>query len=196
MLALVAGNVELVGAGLAAAVAFAQGGGAVRRAAGDFVHLGQAGTGIGHANDHHPVMEQGGVEGRDGGFLPAVLGGGADKHAAHLAHQFALLPQCAGLVEKVAHLAAHIAESRGRAEDHRVIVRQVGGLGNGRGLIGLGMDGSRGFRRHGFGHALDVHAAARHAARAFGHGVRHGFHMTPGAVIQNKNLCHFRCPFR
>lgn len=46
------------------------------------------------------------------GFLSAVLGSRGREHAAHFANQAAVYPQPAGLVEKIAHLRAHIAETR------------------------------------------------------------------------------------
>src|SRR3546814_13965727 len=57
--------------------------------------------------------------------LPILLGGGRGEGAADLADQRALGPQAAGLVEEVTHLGRHVAETRRRAEDDRVIARQL-----------------------------------------------------------------------
>src|SRR5262249_53678468 len=71
VLALVTGAVELVGAGLAGAVALGQRGGAVGRPAGDLVHVEQTGEGVGQADDDHALVQQGGVERGDGHLLAA-----------------------------------------------------------------------------------------------------------------------------
>jgi hypothetical protein len=59
--------------------------------------------GIGQPNDNHPMVEQSWDHGQDGGFLAAVLGGGAGKHRAHLSDERAARPERAGLVQKIAH---------------------------------------------------------------------------------------------
>jgi hypothetical protein len=56
--------------------------------------------GIGQPNDNHPMVEQSWDHGQDGGFLAAVLGGGAGKHRAHLSDERAARPERAGLVPK------------------------------------------------------------------------------------------------
>jgi hypothetical protein len=59
------------------------------------------------------------------GFLPAVLTPRTGENTAHLAGQRALDPQSAGLIEKVAHLCAHVSEP-GRSSDRGCIrTRQV-----------------------------------------------------------------------
>jgi multimeric flavodoxin WrbA len=45
------------------------------------------------------------------------------------------------------------------------------------------------FRRHQFGHALDVDRRAG-LAGAFGNGVGHRFDMAIGGIIQDENFCH------
>jgi hypothetical protein len=89
------------------------------------VHVGQSREGIGQADDDHALVQQGRVERGDRRLLTAMLSGGTDEHAANLPNQRALHPEAAGLVEEVAHLGAHIAEARGRAEDDSVVVREL-----------------------------------------------------------------------
>src|SRR5215831_2610189 len=84
VLALIAGAVEFVGARLARAVALGQGAGAVRRAAGDLVHIGQSREGIGQADDDHALVQQGRVERGDRRLLATMLSGGTGEHAADL----------------------------------------------------------------------------------------------------------------
>ncbi len=148
MLALIAGAVEFVGARLARAVALGQGAGAVRRAAGDLVHIGQSREGIGQADDDHALVQQGRMERGDRRLLAAMLSGSTGEHAADLPHQRALHPEAAGLVEEVAHLGAHIAEARGCAEDDGVVVREFFGLRDWRALVQLHAGFLGDFLRH------------------------------------------------
>src|SRR5271155_3666109 len=71
------------------------------------------------------------MEAGDGGFLAAVLRSGGGEDAAYLADQSAAKPDGSGLVEEGAHLAGHVAEARGSAENDGVgfgeIVQRGGG---------------------------------------------------------------------
>ena len=60
------------------------------------------------------------MKGEDGGFLAAVLGGTAGKNTADFADQRAFGPQRTGGIQKLAHLPAHIAKTRGGAENHGI----------------------------------------------------------------------------
>ena len=75
MLALESRTCQFVVGRLAGAIAIGNGGCAIGATAchSRIVHL--AGKGIGQAHNHHAVMQQDGVGGQDGAFLPAMLGG-------------------------------------------------------------------------------------------------------------------------
>ena len=126
MPALITGNGQLVGGWLPAAIMVGQGGGAVGRAAGDFFHVQKLGAGVRHAHDDHAVVDQSVVKRRDGRFLAAMLGAGGYKDAANLADKLAARPEAASLVKEIAHLRAHVAETRRRAENDCVVVGQFG----------------------------------------------------------------------
>src|SRR3546814_12274153 len=83
-------------------------------------------------------MQQREMEAEDGAFLAAVLRGARREHAADLADQRALHPQRTRLVEKRAHLAGHVAVARRRAENDRVVIRQVFTCHDRRRLVKLG----------------------------------------------------------
>src|SRR5918996_790791 len=119
VLALETGHAELVLGRLARAVAGRDRAGAVGRSAGDLVQRPLRRAGIGQADDHHAVVEQGGVEGEDRRLLAAMLRGAAGEHAADLADQTVGNPNAAGAVEKGAHRRRHVAEPGRRAEDDR-----------------------------------------------------------------------------
>src|SRR6478672_4019236 len=125
MAALEAGALELVSAPLARAVGFGQCTGAIRRAAGDLLHVVQAREGVGQTDDDHALKQQRRMERSDRHLLAAMLGRGGAKYAADLADQRTLHPVAAGLVEEVAHLRAHIAEARGCAEYYGVVIREL-----------------------------------------------------------------------
>src|SRR6185437_2495073 len=50
------------------------------------------------------------------------------------------------------------------------------------------------FRRHQLGHALDIDGDAR-TARALGDGVRHGFDVAVGRVVEDEDFGHGGSPF-
>jgi hypothetical protein len=106
----------------------------------------------------------------------------------------ALDPETAGLVEKAAHLARHIAKARGHAKQDGIVVGQFGWAGDLCGLIGLAACVLEDILGHGFGHALDGDLGTADAAGAFGHGLRHGFDMTVHGVVENQHFCHFEQP--
>src|SRR5213083_2596629 len=88
---------EFVFARLTAAVAAGDRGGAVGRAAGDFIELHLAGKTIIEADDRHAKVQQVGDNRKQRGLLAAVLSGARGEGAADLAVQGALGPQAAGL---------------------------------------------------------------------------------------------------
>src|SRR3546814_3672726 len=92
--------------------------------------------------------------------LPILLGGGRGEGAADLADQRALGPQAAGLVEEVTHLGRHVAETRRRAEDDRVIARQLVDRGDRRLLVELHAGLLGHFARHQFRYAPEGHLGA------------------------------------
>ena len=90
------------------------------------------------------------MERGDGGFVAAMLGAGGSEHRAYLAHQLALRPEAAGLVEEGAHLAGHVAEAGRAAEDDGVVVGQFLDGGDRMFEIGLGTDAGQGLQRSWF----------------------------------------------
>src|SRR5699024_6472081 len=90
--------------------------------------------------------------GENGAFVAAARAS-RGEYAANLVFQFALEPHWAGLVEKIAHLPAHVAEARGRTDDDGVVVAQRVRVGNGSALIHFGAGIARYTFRHEFGHA-------------------------------------------
>src|SRR6266478_912336 len=70
-------------------------------------------------------MKQRQVEARDRGFVASMLGADAGEHTADLVDQSAAHPMPTALIEKIAHLGAHVAEARGRAEDDRVCLGKL-----------------------------------------------------------------------
>src|SRR5687768_15294037 len=82
VLALEARHGELAFARLAPAVAAGDGAGAIGRTAGDLVQPHLRLAGIGQADNHHALVQQGSVEGEDGALLAAMLGRGRGEHAA------------------------------------------------------------------------------------------------------------------
>src|SRR3546814_3231622 len=96
------------------------------------------------------------MEAEDGAFLAAVLLGARREHAADLADQRALHPQRTRLVEKRAHLAGHVAVARRRAENDRVVIRQVFNRHDRRRLVKLGADFLQYILGNRLRYALDV----------------------------------------
>jgi hypothetical protein len=94
--------------------------GTVWRAASDLRHIQQASLAIRNAHDHRAVMQQGTVETGDRGLLATVLGGGGRENATDLTDESPAEPELPGLVQKVPHLRAHVAESGWRAEDNGI----------------------------------------------------------------------------
>src|SRR5690625_6649542 len=125
-LPLVASNVQLSGVGLAGAIRSGDGGGPVGRAAPHLADVIQLLHAIAGGDNDHAVVGQGDPGGADGGFLTAA-GSGGGEYAGQLAQQGFLDPQPAGLVEKGAHLAGHVAKAGGSAEEDGVVVWQLPG---------------------------------------------------------------------
>ena len=124
------------------------------------------------------------------GFLAAVLAGGGTKGAADLADQRAGEPQAAGLIEEVAHLRRHVAETRRRADDDRVIIGEFARRGNRCGLVGLQARGGGDIIGDEFGYPLDGDAGAGNLGRAGGDGVGERLHMAIARVIEDEYLGH------
>ena len=59
------------------------------------------------------------------GLLSAMLGPGAGENTADFAGQCTLDPQTAGLIEKVAHLRAHVSEAGRGSDDNCICTRQM-----------------------------------------------------------------------
>jgi len=65
------------------------------------------------------------MKARDRGLVASMLGADACEHTADLVDQSAAHPMPTALIEKIAHLGAHVAEARGRAEDDRVSIGKL-----------------------------------------------------------------------
>gem|GEM_PF-4833199 len=91
--------------------------GDVGRAVGGAAALGVAegGFGVGDAADDHAVVQEGEHHGEEGGFLSAVLGGGAGEDGGGFAGEFCAEPQGDGAVDEVFHGGCHVAEAGGAA---------------------------------------------------------------------------------
>ena len=100
MLALEAGDFQLIRGGVAGAVWPREGRGPVGGSAADLLHVNQAGFAVGHAYDDHAMMQKSGVEARNRGFLATVLRTGRSKNALDLANEGTAEPKSAGLIEK------------------------------------------------------------------------------------------------
>lgn len=94
-----------------------------------------------------------------------------------------------GLVEEVAHLARHVAESRWRAEHNRVVLREFHGTG-------LGKRGHTcpELLQHVVGqvfrHSLDRRVDTGYIVNAFRGGLRHAFDVPVQAVNEDEDLGH------
>ena len=69
MLALEAGDFQLIRGGVAGAVWPREGRGPVGGSAADLSHVNEAGFAVGHPDDDHAMMQKSGVEARNRGFL-------------------------------------------------------------------------------------------------------------------------------
>ena len=114
----------------------------------------------------------------------------ASPHAAELADQRTPYPDRAGLVEEVAHLRCHVPESRRRAEDDGVVVRQLLDVRERRGLLELETRRTCNIERHELRDALHHDLHAGHARDAFGLCVRHGLDVPVAAVVEDEDLTH------
>src|SRR5690606_26481899 len=193
MTALEAGQLQLDFAGLTAAIRTGNGAGTIRRAALQFADVGQFGCSVGQTDDDHAVMQQGVMEAGHRRFV-AAAGAGGDEDAADLADQSALHPEAAGLVEKIAHLAAHVAEPGAGTEDDGIVIGQFGRAGDRRGLVPLAAGLLEGLLRNRLGNPLDGDLGAGDLAGAGGDGFRHLLHMAVHRVIKYKNFCHLLSP--
>lgn len=156
-----------------------EGRGAIGRSAGDFVHAHLTLEAVGQASDHHAEMEKHSMGGKDRRFLAAMLASRRGEDAADTADQGVPRPDTACLIEEVFHLRRHVAEACRRADDDRVIVRQLRDGRNRCMLVALvpRLDGYG--LRHDFGNPLQRDRGAG-GARALGNGRRHRLDMTIG----------------
>ena len=92
--------------------------GDVGRAVGGAAALGAAegGFGVGDAADDHAVVQEGEHHGEEGGFLSAVLGGGAGEDGGGFACKFCAEPLGDGAVDEVFHGGCHVAKAGWAAE--------------------------------------------------------------------------------
>ena len=98
---------------------------AVRSPACYLFHIHESRLGVGRANHDHSEVKQGQMKARDRGFVASMLGADAGEHTADLVDQIAAHPMPTALIEKIAHLGAHVAEARGCAEDDRVRIGKL-----------------------------------------------------------------------
>src|SRR5215472_4178388 len=98
---------------------------AVGRATGNLLHIRELRLGVWHTYNDHTVMQERPVDADNRGLLSAMLGPGAGENTADFAGQCTLDPQTAGLIEKVAHLRAHVSETGRRSDDDCIRTRQA-----------------------------------------------------------------------
>src|SRR5438874_629001 len=129
----------------------------VRGAAADLAHGREVLEGVRQADNDHAVVQKRVVERGEGGLLPAVLTRGAAEDAADLADERAAHPLRPRLVEEVAHLCGHVAETGRRAEHDAVVLLELIGDRERCGLLELEPRGARNVRRRQLRDALDGH---------------------------------------
>lgn len=139
-LALDLGDLELLGRGLAAAVAGREAARAPGRATVDLGEVGQLAESGGVAQGHvdNAVVGEGGHGGEGGGLLAAAGGGGGDEEPRVLAVEAARLPLTASAVPEGLPLGGEVAEARGDAEQEGVVAGQRGRVGQRLDVGGLG----------------------------------------------------------
>ncbi|MNT30844.1 hypothetical protein D3C72_1666560 [compost metagenome] len=174
---------------LTRAVAIGDGGGAIGRTALDFINAHLALESIGQADNGHAVVQEGGDEAENGGFLAAVLGGGRREGRADFADQLATEPQATGLVPEIAHLRRHRAETRAGADDDRIVIRQFVHRRHRSRLVQLEVGGLGNLFRNEFGNALD-HGFRAGRLHALGNRIGHFLDMAVRGVIKYQNLRH------
>ncbi|MNL28310.1 hypothetical protein D3C87_1499470 [compost metagenome] len=135
------------------------------------------------------MVQEGGDEAENGGFLAAMLRCGRREGRADLADQLATEPQATRLVPEIAHLRRNRAETRTGADDDGVVFGEFVDRCDRRCLIELEMRGLGDFFRHQFRNALHDDIGARRFC-AFGGSVGHRFNMTVRRIIEYKNLRH------
>src|SRR6184192_197830 len=104
-------------------------------AAGDLAHGRDVLEGVRQADNDHAVVQKRVVKGGEGGLLPAVLTRGAAEDAADLADERAAHPLRPRLVEEVAHLRGHVAETSRRTEHDAIVLLELIGDRERRGLL-------------------------------------------------------------
>src|SRR6516164_5743012 len=102
--ALIACAGQLVFGRLTAAVAARDRGCTVGCASSHFVEFYLARKAVVEADNSHAEMQEIGDDGKQGGFLAAMLGRGRGEGSADLAVQRSLHPEAAGLIEEIRHL--------------------------------------------------------------------------------------------
>jgi hypothetical protein len=135
------------------------------------------------------------MEAGDGGLLSSVLGAGRGEDTADFADQGSGHPQTAGLVEEVAHLGAHVAESGRGAENDGIGLCEVVRFchWNPRKCLS-GCFGSafyEHFVRHQFRDLKNFHLGSVNLTSPFGYCLGHFVDMAIHAVENNVDLgCH------
>ena len=130
LLALDLGDLELLGGGLAGAVAGGEGAGAPGGAAADLAHVGELAEAVlvAERHVHDAVVGEGAHGGDGGGLLAAAGGGGADEDAGELAVEAAGGPLATGLVPEGLPLRGEVAEAGRDAHQEAVVLLEGGGV--------------------------------------------------------------------
>src|ERR1700691_4699335 len=110
---------------------------AVRRAAHDFFKRALPSVAVGQADDDQAEVHEVGDDREKGRLVAAMLCRARSEGTAHLSYQSAGHPQLPRLLPEASHRRGHTAEASRRADDDRVIVRELLDLGDWSGLVGL-----------------------------------------------------------
>src|SRR5882762_1608573 len=119
-----------------------------------------------------------------------MLACGAAKRAADLADQRVACPQRTGLIQEVAHLRCHVAESRRGTEHYGIVILELVRLRYRSGLVETKARRCRNFRRGQLGYPLDGHSSTGHPRGPFSLGSRHGLDVSVAAVVDDEEVGH------
>ena len=192
------GRLQLIRGGVAGAIWPGEGRGPIGGSAADLIHVNEAGFAVGHPDDDHAMMQKSGVEARNRGLLATVLRAGTSKNAPNLANEGTVEPKSAGLIEKIAHLAAHVSEASWRTENDSVGLRKLIDRGHWHlgqsGLGGLGTVFFEHIVRSELRHLIERDFCAEDLLCALGYCLGHAVNVPIHAMKNDLNLDAHRDP--